>query len=125
MRSKKKHLERERRTIEKMVEIYCQDHHGSGDSELCEGCLTFMDYANVRIDKCPYGNDKPTCSNCPIHCYKPAQRAQVKAIMRYSGPRMLLRHPLLTILHKIDGLRTARHPRELTREERLDSEKKG
>ncbi|MGQ9675372.1 MAG: nitrous oxide-stimulated promoter family protein [Chloroflexota bacterium] len=26
--------------------------------------------------------------------------------MRYSGPRMLRRHPLLAIAHIIDGLRT-------------------
>jgi hypothetical protein len=34
---------------------------------------------------------------------------------------MLLRHPWLAITHKLDGLRQARHPRELTREERLRS----
>jgi hypothetical protein len=39
--------------------------------------------------------------------------------MRYAGPRMLLRHPLLAILHQLDGLRKAVHPRELTREQRL------
>ena len=124
MNSGKKHLERERRTIEKMVEIYCTDHHGAARGTLCADCRVFMDYANVRLDKCPYGDDKPTCSNCPIHCYKPAQRAQVKDIMRYAGPRMLLRHPVLAIMHKIDGLRMARHPRELTRKERLDPGKK-
>ena len=123
MTSQYKHLDRERRTIEKMVEIYCSDHHGVATGSLCADCRVFMDYANVRLDKCPYGDDKPTCSNCPIHCYKPAQREQVKVIMRYAGPRMLLRHPVLAIMHKIDGLRMARHPRELTREERLDREK--
>ena len=93
MTSQYKHLDRERRTIEKMVEIYCSDHHGVATDSLC------------------------------ADCYKPAQREQVKVIMRYAGPRMLLRHPVLAIMHKIDGLRMARHPRELTREERLDQEK--
>lgn len=113
-----KHLDRERRTIRKMVEIYCHDHHG-GDG-LCEECSVFMDYAEVRLDKCPFGEDKPTCSNCPVHCYKPSYRDQAKAIMRYAGPRMLLRHPLLTIAHYIDGRRQARHPRELSRQQRLN-----
>ena len=40
-------------------------------------------------------------------------------IMRYSGPRMLFRHPYLAITHKLDGFRTAAHPKALTREERL------
>lgn len=111
------HLERERLTIRKMVEIYCSDHHG-GDT-LCPDCAKFMDYAEVRLDKCPFGEAKPTCSNCPVHCYKPDYRAEAKAIMRYAGPRMLLRHPVLTVKHYVDGLRKAKHPRELKREERL------
>ena len=112
-----KHLEREFLTMQKMVGIYCTAHHG--DSELCEDCATFLDYAEVRLEKCPYGEDKPTCSNCPVHCYKSHYRAQAKAIMRYAGPRMLLRHPILTVAHYLDGRRQARHPRELSREQRL------
>ena len=123
MKFEDKHLERERLTIEKMVGIYCADHHGGTDTRLCEECREFLEYAEVRLQKCPYGDDKPTCANCPIHCYKPARRDKVKEIMRYAGPRMLLRHPVLAITHKLDGLRKARHPRELTREERLESRK--
>jgi len=103
----------------KMVGIYCSAHHDNSLNDLCKSCREFLDYADVRLDKCPYGEDKPTCSNCPIHCYKPERREQAKAIMRYAGPRMLLKHPLLAITHKLDGFRKARHPREATREERL------
>lgn len=102
----------------RMVGIYCKDHHGTRN-ELCGDCERFLDYAEVRLDKCPYGDDKPTCSNCPIHCYKPEQRELARQIMRYAGPRMLLRHPILTISHYMDGRRRAKHPRELSREERL------
>ncbi len=116
-----KHLSRELLTIGKMVDIYCADHH-SGDA-LCDDCREFMDYATVRLQKCPYGEEKPTCANCPIHCYKPARREQARQIMRYAGPRMLLRHPLLAIAHKFDGLRKAIHPRSLTREQRINSRK--
>ena len=103
----------------KMVGIYCHAHHDTTKS-LCDECAQFLDYAEVRLEKCPYGEDKPTCANCPVHCYKPHYRAQAKAIMRYSGPRMLLRHPLLTLAHFMDGRRRALHPRELTREQRLE-----
>lgn len=111
-------LERERLTMSKMVGIYCSAHH-AGEAGLCPDCAGFLDYAEVRLDKCPYGEDKPTCANCPVHCYKPQYRATAREIMRYAGPRMLLRHPLLTIAHYLDGRRRARHPRELTRAERL------
>ena len=112
------HLDREFLTMSKMVGIYCRAHHGAGGT-LCCDCDRFLDYAEVRLDKCPYGEDKPTCANCPIHCYKPEQRELARRIMRFAGPRMLFRHPILTIAHYIDGRRRARHPRELSREERL------
>ena len=113
----KENIEREFRTMGKMVSIYCSAHHDS--RELCEDCERFLDYAEVRLEKCPYGEDKPTCANCPVHCYKSEYREQAKIIMRYAGPRMLLRHPVLTISHYIDGRRRAKHPRELTRDERM------
>ncbi len=125
MAREKKHLARERLTINKMIGIYCADHHGGGDEHLCAECAEFRSYAEKRLQKCPYGEDKPTCANCPIHCYKPARRAQVRKIMRYAGPRMLLRHPVLAITHQLDGLRRAVHPRELTREQRRSPRKDG
>lgn len=119
----KGHLERERATMEKMVGIYCADHHGGDRHCPCTDCERFLSYAAERLLKCPYGEQKPTCSNCPVHCYKPAQREQARAIMRYAGPRMLLRHPWLALLHQVDGFRRAFHPRELTREQRMRSRK--
>lgn len=111
-------LGRERHTMAKMVEIYCDARHEHAASALCADCQEFLDYAQTRLDKCPYGADKPTCANCPIHCYKAGPRARAKMIMRYSGPRMLFRHPYLAIRHKLDGFIAARHPKELTRDER-------
>jgi hypothetical protein len=113
------HLDRERLTMMKMVAIYCADHHSGSEDSLCETCTEFLDYARRRLEKCPYGEDKPTCSNCPIHCYKPGRREQVSRIMRYAGPRMLLRHPWLAITHQLDGFRKAIHPRRLSRSQRL------
>jgi hypothetical protein len=40
-----------------------------------------------------------------VHCYKPDMREKVRAVMRYAGPRMLRRHPVLSVLHLIDSLR--------------------
>jgi hypothetical protein len=110
-------LGREFVTMTKMVELYCGGQHGLAPS-LCAECQEFLDYAQRRLEKCPYGEDKPTCANCPIHCYKARQRVQARTIMRYAGPRMLLRHPALAIRHKLDGLRKADHPINLSREAR-------
>ena len=123
MSAEKKRLARERLTMAKMVGMYCSAHHGNSGDDLCAACSEFLSYAQARLQKCPYGEDKPTCANCPIHCYKPARKAQASKIMRFSGPRMLLRHPLLAVAHQLDSFRKARHPRELTREQRMQSRK--
>lgn len=113
-----KRLARERHTMAKMVELYCDARHEHTETGLCADCQRFLEYAEIRLQKCPYGLEKPTCANCPIHCYKPGPRARARMIMRYSGPRMLLRHPYLAIAHKLDGFRKVGHPRDLTRNQR-------
>ncbi len=87
----------ELKTIKAMVNIYCKAFHKTPGS--CNECNDFLDYANEKLDRCPYGQQKPTCNKCPIHCYKPKQREQARKIMRYAGPRMLIYHPILAIKH--------------------------
>jgi hypothetical protein len=103
-------LKRELATIAAMLRIYCRDHHGpaaqAGD-RMCESCHALFEYARKRLAGCPYGADKPNCTNCRIHCYGPQQREETRIVMRYAGPRMLWRHPLLAIAHVIDGRRPA------------------
>lgn len=108
-------LAREYRTLEEMVRIYCRDHHSTGGSDPCAECEEFLTYAEKRLLKCPYGQEKPTCARCPVHCYKRAQREQARIVMRYAGPRMTFRHPWLSLLHVLDKFRKVEHPMELRR----------
>lgn len=101
MTATSKKRQREWQTIDAMIALYCHDNHGSTDRR-CVECADLTTYARQRLEKCPYGDDKPTCAKCPIHCYKPACREQVREVMRYAGPRLLLRRPLLTIRHLLD-----------------------
>jgi predicted amidophosphoribosyltransferase len=98
-------LARERKTIEVMIKLYCEGQHGNSE-ELCPSCTELLHYANQRLDRCPFQADKPTCAQCTVHCYKPEMRARVRAVMRYSGPRMLRRRPVLALLHLFDGWRS-------------------
>ena len=103
-------LARELATIRAMVGIYCRDKHGAHGSaagDLCPECRELMDYATRRLDRCVFGDDKPTCTNCKVHCYTAAMREQVRVVMRYAGPRMMLRHPVLALAHIVDGRREA------------------
>jgi predicted amidophosphoribosyltransferase len=100
-------LEREKRTIQAMIEIYCRGRHGQSGG-LCGECGQLLNYALERIDKCPYRQNKPTCAKCTIHCYKPQMRDQVRAVMRYAGMRMMFHHPVITFLHYMDEMKHAR-----------------
>ena len=110
MSNKHPRINRESHTIASMIQLYCRERHSS--DILCPECTMLMKYARKRLDKCPYQAGKTTCAKCPVHCYKPDTREKIKAVMRYSGPRMLYRHPVLTVYHFIDKLRKEplRHP---------------
>lgn len=103
---KGKRLNREWRTMAAMIGCYCHDHHGR-NAGLCEECDSLLQYATVRLARCRFGTEKPTCAKCPVHCYVPARREQVRIVMRYAGPRMVWKHPLLSIRHWLDGFRAA------------------
>ena len=98
---------RELRTIEAMLRMYCRAHGHPRRTPLCEGCSALLDYAGRRLERCVFGDAKPTCANCLVHCYSAEMRERVRVVMRWAGPRMLLRHPILGILHLVDGRRPA------------------
>ncbi len=97
-------LAREWKTMAVMVRCFCRRHHNARN-DLCTECQELLDYATIRLDRCRFGSEKPTCANCPVHCYLPQQREQMREIMRYAGPRMVWRHPVLSLRHWIDGFR--------------------
>lgn len=37
-------------------------------------------------------------------CYAPEMRERIREVMRYSGPHMLIRHPLLVVRHALTGM---------------------
>lgn len=112
----RKRLAREWKTVQAMIDIFCREQHappgglpphGSPQCGLCPQCVELSTYARQRLEKCPFGDDKPACAKCPVHCYKPALREQMKVVMRYAGPRMLRRHPILAVRHLLDERRPA------------------
>jgi hypothetical protein len=99
-------IRREEKTLGAMLRIFCSHKHGGG-KELCEACSELWEYALARLHRCRFGGEKPTCARCPVHCYKPAMRERIREVMRFAGPKMLLRHPVLTFFHFLDGRRSS------------------
>jgi Nitrous oxide-stimulated promoter len=88
----------EKKTVSAMIRIYCGAHHRS-DRDSCPPCAELLSYSHKRLDNCVFGVDKPSCRECPVHCYRAAERETMKQVMRFAGPKMLLRHPVLAVVH--------------------------
>jgi len=82
-----------------MLHLFCKLKHGG--TKLCFECNELYNYAELRLQKCPYGKDKPECKDCKIHCYNEEMRKRMKEVMKFTGPRMLIYHPTDFLKHLI------------------------
>ena len=94
----------ELRVVTLMIQVYCHGVHKQKsalrtEDALCADCAALLGYVRERIERCPFMQTKTFCSQCRVHCYKSDMRARIKAVMRYSGPRMLRYHPVLALRH--------------------------
>lgn len=116
-------IRREKKTVALMIALYCRKVHGdkartdprqaARDAQgvqdalapLCAECAELHRYAEQRLDRCRFGEGKTTCLACPVHCYAAVQRERIRRVMAFAGPRMLWRHPILTLRHLLDGVK--------------------
>ena len=106
-----KKRQKEQYVVEEMIRLYCRKQHVKYDrksGQMCPVCQKLADYAKLRSEKCPFMEHKTFCANCRVHCYKPEMREQIRQVMRFSGPRMLLYHPGLAVWHLVCSIREKR-----------------
>lgn len=87
----------EKATVAFMIGLYCRKKEKN--AALCPGCQALLTYAHARLDHCRFGEEKPSCQHCPLHCYKPEMKEKMKQVMRFSGPRMLWYAPARALPH--------------------------
>ena len=102
----------EKRLVSEMIALYCRRQHHMPRGTLCPECRELHDYALARIDRCPFMETKTFCSACKVHCYRPAMREKIRAVMRWAGPRMLPVHPVLSIRHVAVTLKSKREEKK-------------
>lgn len=95
--------EREKIIVLEMIRMYCGEKHFC-DFQLCDECKALAVYAEKRLKFCRFGDVKPVCKECPVHCYSAERRVQMRCIMQYAGPRMMMRKPFFALVHIIDNL---------------------
>ena len=93
-------IEREKRVVSMMIRIYCRRRLKL--SEIPEEYLELERYAHRRLDGCKFADKKPACKRCSINCYAPERREQIREVMRWVGPRMLLISPIDAIRHLLN-----------------------
>ncbi|MDT3388222.1 MAG: nitrous oxide-stimulated promoter family protein [Bacteroidota bacterium] len=96
-------IERDKQTIRFMVRLYCKHH--LHELEPSEDYQQLIDYSCQRLNHCPFGEQKPACKRCKVHCYKPDMRRRMREVMRWTGPRMLFYSPRATLRHLIQSLK--------------------
>ena len=104
-----KKRQREQKVVGEMIAIYCHGVHHTPTGRLCPQCQALKDYAMERSEKCPFMEHKTFCSNCNVHCYRKDMATQIRQVMRYSGPRMLLHHPILALRHVWESTKEKRN----------------
>jgi hypothetical protein len=109
MPTSKSRLESEKKTIKTMVKMYCDKFH-TPRGDFCQECVELFKYAEKRLEYCRFGENKPTCEKCPIHCYQPEMREKVRIIMRYAGPRMIYTHPIMGFRHLFKKIKKFENP---------------
>jgi len=115
-RARRRKLRRDLKTLATFITLYCDGRHPAAERQrvllkthdldglcgrpvvLCEPCRRLLAHAFVKRSRCPF-DPKPPCKRCPAHCYAPRYRAQIRAVMRYSGRRLALSGRLDFLLH--------------------------
>lgn len=105
--------EREKKLVSQMIALYCKKKHHTRDG-LCPECAALEAYARQRSEKCPFMETKTFCSNCPVHCYKADMREKIRKVMAFSGPWMLLYHPVTAIRHILETTKERRRMEKQT-----------
>lgn len=90
---------RDLKTLEAIGRIYCDAHHRKAERDargLCASCGEAIDATFARAANCP-NHRSGNCEDCDVKCQRGDAQVRIKQIMRYSAPRMLFRHPLMTL----------------------------
>ena len=90
-------IEKEKEIMKFMVCLYCK--HKLKTDGIPKQYVRLVEYASQRLDRCRFGNNKSSCTKCPIHCYRKDMRSMMREVMKWSGPRMFLHSPLTAIRH--------------------------
>ena len=122
----KNNIPKEKENIRKTFGVYCKKHHSPKEGKLCPSCTALLATVFTKIDRCPYGITKPICDRCENPCFSKSQNIEFRKIMTANQKSMLLRHPIMTIKHKLAsmGVDYALKERAKKEQQKVDAKEK-
>lgn len=100
----KNNLPKEKENITKSFAVYCNANHGTERGKLCAKCNALLMTIFPKMNRCKYGLTKPICDKCEEQCFGDAHSKAFMEIMDGSRKKMLVKHPMMTVRHKIVGI---------------------
>lgn len=121
----KNNTPKEKETIRKMFGIYCQSKHDTAPGKkLCPKCTALLATIMLKMSRCPYGITKPICEKCQIHCFGKQQTKEFLEIMKGAQTKMFFRHPIMTLRHKLLGMRKEAKKDDVKKDTKAAKDKK-
>ncbi len=121
-----RHVRDDTRVVAGLAAIYCSGFHrervraalsseaaglgvyGRRVPILCDECAGHIRYAEKRRAFCPK-DPKPFCAHCDVRCYQTDEAEWQRQMMRYAGPRSMLRgYAVPAIKHALEARRWRR-----------------
>lgn len=122
----KQNLPKEKANIKQSFATYCNSNHGTKDGKLCPKCNALLSIIFPKMNRCRYGVTKPVCDKCDMMCFGEGHNEAFMEIMEGSRKGMLVRHPVMTVRHKIMkmGVDYAKQKQNEAAAEKLASKRK-
>lgn len=122
----KNNIPKEKANIKKTFAVYCHSNHNTPNDKLCPKCTALLATVMTKMNRCPYGITKPICDRCEIPCFGTSQTREFRKIMSSTQKRMLLKHPIMTVKHKLAsmGVDYAKHEQAKKAEEKVKAKEK-
>ncbi len=122
----KNNIPKEKENIRKTFGVYCNGHHEKRGDKLCPRCTALLATVFTKIDRCPYGITKPICDRCDRPCFGAKATQEFLTIMQGTQRGMFLRHPVMTIKHKLAGMGVdyAKHQQQKKLDDKIKAREK-
>ena len=78
---KSKHLQEERTRL-KVDDFGLKKIVDDLEIDLCPECSTLLRHGLIKLMLCTQ-DPKPMCKNCPVQCYAPAYKQQMRIVMKF------------------------------------------